>query len=307
MKLAYRKSQPHFNIFVRFRNFIQKGIKILSKRKLWVVLSALVVAISGVAAGVMVSESNAQDGVFVPIIMYHSLSRDESRWNDYVLSPVEFEKDLIYLKQNGYTTIFVSDLIAYVYDGAQLPPKPVIITFDDGHLNTYTTALEVLERHQMKAVVSFTGDFCDRAVEENDANPEYAYMTWIDVKNIAKSEYVEIGNHSYSFHSNTYRMGAAALPGESYEEYRSVLIADTMRLHSTLQKVGITPSVYTFPYGFYSEDSNRILKICGYQASMITAEKPNYITDEESLFGLCRYNRPAYISTDDFMTKALNK
>ena len=55
-------------------------------------------------------------GVFVPILMYHSVLKDESRLNDYVVTPVTLEKDLIYLKENGYTTVFISDLINYVYN-----------------------------------------------------------------------------------------------------------------------------------------------------------------------------------------------
>ena len=45
--------------------------------------------------------------------------------------------DLDALQEKGYTAVTVSDLLAYVQDGADLPEKPVMITFDDGYYNNY--------------------------------------------------------------------------------------------------------------------------------------------------------------------------
>lgn len=65
-----------------------------------------------------ISESN--DEVYLPIIMYHSLLKDKNLQNDYTISPDLFEADLKYITENGYTTITVSDLIAYVYEDKDL-------------------------------------------------------------------------------------------------------------------------------------------------------------------------------------------
>ena len=43
----------------------------------------------------------------------------------------KFTNTIKFLKKNGYTTIFISDLINYVYKGTPLPDKPIILTFDD--------------------------------------------------------------------------------------------------------------------------------------------------------------------------------
>lgn len=68
--------------------------------------------------------------------MYHSVLKDQKMDGKYVVSPTEFENDLIYLKEHGYTTIFLQELVDYVYSGAALPEKPVVITFDDGTSTT---------------------------------------------------------------------------------------------------------------------------------------------------------------------------
>ena len=56
------------------------------------------------------------DGIELPIIMYHHFSENKSRLGDYVLSVDKFESDLKYIRDNGFTTVTVADLIAYVYD-----------------------------------------------------------------------------------------------------------------------------------------------------------------------------------------------
>ena len=83
--------------------------------------------------------------------MYHSILKDESKWNDYVLSPVELEKDIVWLKENGYQSIFIKDLISYVNGNADLPEKPIILTFDNGSYNNLTYVLPLLEKIRLQS------------------------------------------------------------------------------------------------------------------------------------------------------------
>lgn len=70
------------------------------------------------------------DSVKLPVIMYHSLLKDEKLQNDYTVSPTLFENDLKYLAENGYTTVVVKDLTDYVYGKKSLPEKCIMLTFD---------------------------------------------------------------------------------------------------------------------------------------------------------------------------------
>ena len=99
-----------------------------------------------------------EDSVRVPILMYHSILKDSARQGKYVISPAVLAADLDALQAKGYTAITVSDLLAYVQDGADLPEKPVMITFDDGYYNNYIYAYPLLKQRGMKAVVSITID-----------------------------------------------------------------------------------------------------------------------------------------------------
>ena len=82
--------------------------------------------------------------------MYHGIRKSTSAQNKYVISPDEFESDLKYIKENGYETIVVADLLEYFDNGKALPEKPIMITFDDGCLNNYTYAFPLLKNIMQK-------------------------------------------------------------------------------------------------------------------------------------------------------------
>ncbi len=81
------------------------------------------------------AESFSEDdrtSVELPIIMYHGLTKNPSKVNAYVIPISSFEEDLKYLKENGYTTVLMEDVINYVDGNEALPEKPIVLTFDDG-------------------------------------------------------------------------------------------------------------------------------------------------------------------------------
>lgn len=88
------------------------------QRVMAVVLSALFVLcpLAAYAAG------EEADAVPLPIIMYHEVKPDKSGKD--AIQPWEFEADLKWLAENGYKTVVMADVIAYVRDGTPLPEKP---------------------------------------------------------------------------------------------------------------------------------------------------------------------------------------
>ena len=125
------------------------------------------------------------------ILMYHSVvDGDGSNCNDWMTTTQRFREDLQWLKDHGYTTLLPSEL----ENGASLPEKAVLITFDDGYANNYTQAFPVLKEFQAKAVISM---IVRRTV---DGKPDF--LTWDMCREMANSGLVEIGSHTYDHHAN---------------------------------------------------------------------------------------------------------
>lgn len=289
----------------------RRSILILAVVLLFSFLTVYIVSSKNTVGAQTKEQENKKDGIFVPIIMYHGVLRDESMLGDYVVSPMELEEDFIYLKNNGYTPVFVNDLIRYVnYDG-ELPKNPVVISFDDGNYNNYTYLYPLLKKYDFKACISLVGEYTVAAGESGDKpNPAYSYLSWKNVSEMRESGLVEFCSHSYAMHKLTPRKGVCRKSGESYENFRSVFIKDIFNLQNLAdENCGFKPNVFTYPYGFNDESSRRLVKNCGFEASMGVCEKPNYIIkgSPKCLYNLNRYNRPSGISTEKFMKKALQR
>lgn len=252
--------------------------------------------------------SASLDGIFVPIIMYHSVNKDDTLSNDYVITPVQLEKDFVYLTQNGYTPVFMQDLIDFVHIGTPLPEKPVVITFDDGFSDNFQNVLPLLEKYNFKATISIVGSFSQKASSPSFTAFSLPYLTWDEIATLYESCHVEIANHTFNMHSIASRKGCSIMDGESFEDYRNALISDLSKTQTLLwDNCKILPTTFTYPYGFVCEPSLRIVKSLGFKASLGVEEKPNYLTtDPDCLYNLNRYNRPANISTEDFFKKALH-
>ncbi|MDO4567405.1 MAG: polysaccharide deacetylase family protein [Clostridia bacterium] len=264
--------------------------------------AALLLAVS--AANVSM-EAAVADGVSVPIIMYHSVLRDESRAGKYIITEKALERDLAYLKNSGYNTVFVRDLAAYVYDGVSLPSNPIVLTFDDGHYNNLTYVLPLLEKYDMVACVSIVGAYSQRGEAEEVHSPGFSYCTLDEVSELAASGRVEIVNHSFDMHSTDgARKGAKQRAGESEAQYREALEADALRNQELLRlRCAVTPTCYAYPFGLYTRLSEEILRDAGFTATLTCREKLNRVSGPDSLYALGRYNRDGSLSTEEFMRR----
>jgi peptidoglycan/xylan/chitin deacetylase (PgdA/CDA1 family) len=106
--------------------------------------------------------------------MYHYISDLPEGSNrlrrDLTVTPDVFESQLVYLRDNGYTVVTLDAVHDYLSGDALLPEKPVVLTFDDGHLDAYTEAFPLLKKYGMNGTFFVVTDFA------NYKNP--AHMTW---------------------------------------------------------------------------------------------------------------------------------
>ena len=275
---------------------------------------ALFLVLACAAAGVLtcmhvdraqpVSAEVQEESVQLPIIMYHSMLKEGK--GKYIISPDTFEGDLRYLKDNGYTTIVMQDLLNYVYKGEALPEKPVMLTFDDGYYNNYLYAFPLAKQYESKIVISPIGYYTDQFSKADANHATYSHITWDQIKEMMGSGYVEFQNHTYNLHaSDGKRLGAKQLRGESLEAYTALLTEDINTMQREMQEhTGYTPTTFVYPFGAISDAAVPIVRSLGFSATLTCESRVNTITrDPEGLYGLGRHLRPPGQSSESFFKK----
>lgn len=239
------------------------------------------------------SNNGKSNTVCVPILMYHQVKK--TNLSKDIISPEEFESDLKFLSENNYTTITMAELIDYVHNGGELPENPIILTFDDGYLSNYKYVFPLLKKYNMKIVLSIIGKSTDDFSKVKDTNIDHAHMTWEQVKEMADSGLVEIQNHSYNLHKiSKTRYGSGQKENESFKEYEEILSEDLRLLQEKIEEItGVSPNTYTYPYGKYNNNTDKIIKDLGFHASLSVKYGVNMISPDhpEKLFGLKRICR----------------
>ncbi|MBE6021431.1 MAG: hypothetical protein E7228_06830, partial [Clostridiales bacterium] len=229
------------------------------RRKLTLFLILCIAAGSMTVGHIFFNEGKTTGGVsehsvFLPVIMYHSVV-EKGEVGDYVIHAETLEQDMIWLKDHGYETVFIEDIINYVYTGKALPKKPVMITFDDGMKNNMNTAYKVMEKYEAKGVYSVVGSYCDSG---------YPYMDWNELAEFAKYPFAEIQNHSYDLHGLGNRKGSTRMREEGFCEYITGFASDTSKMQIMLEeKAGVTAACYTYPFGLVSQETYPVLEDIG--------------------------------------------
>lgn len=98
----------------------------------------------------------------VPVICYHSVTADKSKRGPIVIPKEIFREQLKTIKDEGYVTLTMAQLSAYLYENKPIPEKSVVITFDDGYKDNYTEAFPILKELNMTGTIFVISSFIDR-------------------------------------------------------------------------------------------------------------------------------------------------
>lgn len=89
----------------------------------------------------------AQSGPRVPILAYHAV---DASYSGYSVTPEQLAAQCAWLVANGYQAITLEQFWLAALGGAALPPKPVVLTNDDGWPSALLFA-EILTQHGLTA------------------------------------------------------------------------------------------------------------------------------------------------------------
>jgi peptidoglycan/xylan/chitin deacetylase (PgdA/CDA1 family) len=179
--------------------------------------------------------------------MYHHVVDPGSDANairrDLSVSPANFEAQLRYLTEHGYQAITLKDLIMHLQLGRPLPPKPVVLTFDDGFKDQYTSAYPLLKRHGLVATFFVITCFVDEGREE--------HMSWTDIE-VLHANGMEIGSHSYTHPS---------LRGKSFDYIVWQVLGSKEAIEARTHE---PVRFFSYPSGQYDQLVVDVLRSAGY-------------------------------------------
>lgn len=190
----------------------------------------------------------------VPILMYHYISVPPPDADIYRLdlsvTPEQLAGQLSWLTDNGYTTITLDDLLAALTTGAPLPPRPVILTFDDGYADAYENAFPLLRRFDMTGTFFVVTDWLDTA--------RPGYLTWAQAREMAAAGMV-IASHSRTHPDLTDGCDTDCLV------YQILGSVETIEA-----EIGVRPRFFCYPGGRYDAAVQAVLEAVGIELAVTT-------------------------------------
>jgi peptidoglycan/xylan/chitin deacetylase (PgdA/CDA1 family) len=192
--------------------------------------------------------------VNVPILMYHYISElppDADIYRrDLTVTPERFEAQLAYLRDQGYETITLADIHTTLTTGKPLPERPIVLTFDDGYKDAYTTAFPLLQAY------GFIGEFFVLATPAHYEAPHY--MTWDEMRLMAEAG-MSIQPHGRDHYDLTNRP-------YDFLVYQILGAREAVEAHT-----GEPVTFFCYPSGRHDAASEAVVEGAGYIGAVTTA------------------------------------
>jgi peptidoglycan/xylan/chitin deacetylase (PgdA/CDA1 family) len=190
----------------------------------------------------------------VPVLTYHQIREwrpgDSAVDRQYILPPAVFRAQLDQLAARHATAITVDQLLAHLTTGAALPPRPVLLTFDDSVDDGWTVALPELRRHRFTATYFLMTVVLDHP----------GYLTRAQVRGLVAAG-MTVGAHTWDHH----RVDRYA--GADWAKQITAPVRELTRL------AGRPVHTFAYPYGVWSPAAFGHLRAAGItSAFQLTAE-----------------------------------
>jgi len=194
-----------------------------------------------------------------PIITYHSIDELDSTIS---VAEVSFRRQMEFLKQGGFTSLTLSDLVTAWDTGQPIPEKSFVLTFDDGFRSVYEIGFEVLQNLGFRAtifpVTNFVGKKCDWEMGPRDLQvgaDRLELMSWEQIR--------EMDDHGFEFGAHGARH--LRLSRQPDDVVRDDVAQSQQELEDRLSKRCRT---FCYPYGQFGDATRRIVAEAGFDAAV---------------------------------------
>ncbi len=172
-------------------------------------------------------------------LMYHRFN--ESKYPSTNIQMDVFEKHINSIKSSGYKFLNPKTLPKIFLE--EKLEKKFLLTIDDGYNSFYKNAWPYLKENKIPFIIFISTE----AVGKN------GYMSWDQIKEIEKFDFVSIGNHS---HSHDY------LVNFSFDEFKAD-IKKSIKIFET--NLGYNPLFFSYPFGEWNSNQKEFIsKYFGY-------------------------------------------
>lgn len=130
----------------------------------------------------------------VTILCYHRIGTGLGRMG---VPPERFAQQMEWLAANGYTVLPLAQVSGFLNAARALPPRSVVVTFDDGYESVYRHAFPVLRRLGLPATLFLYTDFVGAG---GDA------LSWAQAREMAATGLIDFQAHSRSHANLTQRL-----------------------------------------------------------------------------------------------------
>ncbi len=194
----------------------------------------------------------------VPILCYHQVRNwkagDGPMTKDYTVETQNFKDQMKMLADSGYQTILPDQLYAYLNEGATLPKKPIMLTFDDTVLDQFTVVNPTLKKYGFKAA------YFIMTVSIGKQGKFVNYMSAAQIKQLS-DEGNTIGSHTYD-HKNFKKYAG--------NDWIEQLDKPTKKLEEI---TGKKIEYFAYPFGLWNKEGFPELKKRGFKMAFALADK----------------------------------
>ena len=225
---------------------MRSSFKVIAAMAVFIVAAAIVLA--------AVASSGTTEKYVTKAFMYHAISDVTSENESLFVSPLDFEKQIAWLSDAGFTSVFADEYGKYKY-------KTAAVTFDDGYENVYTEAFPILKKYNFKATVFLI------------TSPAEGHLTDDEIREMAESGLVMFGSHT-----------------ETHRDLTTLNDSEIMtELSASKEKIekltGKKSTALAYPYGTADARVVAAAKECGYKCAYTIVDPAG----GEDVFHLPRY------------------
>jgi peptidoglycan/xylan/chitin deacetylase (PgdA/CDA1 family) len=220
-------------------------------------------------------------------LCYHEVERDGSAsLTKTAVTAGDLAAQFAWLQASGYQPVSLQQILDARQGGPALPPKAVLLTFDDGRRDVFTRVLPLLRLFNYPALVALVGNWLDVPAGgtvdyDGTPQPREHFVTWEEVREMQRSGLVEIASHSYDLHRGVLanpqgNTQPAAITRryengryETDETYLKRIRDDLARNRDLIvRKTGIAPRAIVWPYGRSNGAAQQIASELGMTVGM---------------------------------------